>query len=94
MASYWFIQGKVCVVLEMVRAAGQAGFDMISVNQIIVETVFPANWELTTIVKGESDTLERRNYRWLKLTDQILKIAERITEELIRQEADVEKCLS
>ena len=50
-------------MLEMVRAAGQAGFDMISVNQIIVETVFPANWELTTIVKGEGDTLERRNYR-------------------------------
>ena len=45
-------------MLEAVRAAGESGVDMISVNQIIVEPVFPAKWELTTIIKGEGDTLE------------------------------------
>ena len=50
-------------MLEKVRAAGEAGVDMISVNQIIVEPVFPAKWEFTTIINGEIDTLERGNYR-------------------------------
>ena len=48
----------------MVTAAGEAQVHMISVNQIIVETVFPAEWEIGTIVnccKGEEDTLERGN---------------------------------
>ena len=44
-------------------------------------------------MEGEGDSLERRNYRRLKLTDQILKIAERITEKLIRQEVNVEEFL-
>ena len=82
---------------EMVRAAGEVEVDMISVNQIIVETVFPAEWELSTIVnccKWEGDFLERGNYRRLKLTEQILKIAERITKKLIRQDVDVEHFLS
>ena len=50
--------------VRMVTAAGEAGVDMISVNQIIVETVFPLEWEIGTIVnccKGEEDTLERGN---------------------------------
>ena len=48
-------------------------------NQII-GGVIPAEWELNTIVncyKEKGDSLERGNYRGLKLTDQILKIAER-----------------
>ena len=48
----------------MVTAAGEAQVHMISVNQIIVETVFPAEWEIGTIgncCKGEEDTLERGN---------------------------------
>ena len=40
------------VVSEMVNAAGEAGVDMITtlVNQIIVEGIIPAEWELGSFV--------------------------------------------
>ena len=41
------------------------------------------------MLKGNS--LERGNYRELKLKDYILKIAERVIEKLIRQQVDVEE---
>ena len=73
---------------EILKAAGEAEVDMITelANQIIAEGVIVAEWELSTIVnyyKGKSDSLEKENYRRLKLTDHILKTAVRITEELI-----------
>lgn len=49
-------------------------------NQIIV-IVFTAEWELGLVIsfcKRKGDALERRNNRRLKLTDQILKIVERV----------------
>ena len=74
--------GLLGVVLEMV-----AGVDMILdlVNQIIVEGDIPAEKEL---FKRKVNSLEIGNYRGLKLTDQILKTAERIIEKLIRQKTD------
>ena len=70
--------GPSGILSEVVKAVEEAGVDMITdlVNQIMVEGVFPAEWELSTIVnfyKGKEDDLERGNYRGLKLTDQILK---------------------
>ena len=57
-----------------------------------MEGVFQQN-KLTTIVKycqGKGDTLERRN-RVLKLRDQILEIAERVIEKLIRQQMEIDE---
>ena len=39
--------------------------------------------------KGKGDFLERGNYRELKSTDQIPKVAEKITEKLIRQQVGI-----
>ena len=64
------------------------------VNTIVVEWAIPAEWEHSSVgncYTGKRDFLEKRNFRGLKLTDQILKIAERITEKLIRQEVNVEE---
>ena len=63
----------------MVRTTGEE-VDIITnlVNQIIVKEAI-VNW-----YKGKGDSLERGKYRGLKLTDQILQIAERIIEKLIR----------
>ena len=36
------------------------------------------------------DSLERGNYRGLKLTAQILKIAERFMKQLIKQQVDID----
>ena len=61
--------GKIAVpsgvVSDLVKAAGEAGFDMImdQENKIIVEGVIPAEWEPNNIVncyKGKRDSLERR----------------------------------
>ena len=57
---------KLVAVLEIMKTTGEAGVDMTTdlVNQIVVEGVVPAEWELSTIVncyKGEGDSLERGN---------------------------------
>ena len=86
--------GPSGIVSEMVKAAGEVGIDMITnlVNQIIMEGCIPIDWELSTIVncyKGKGDALDRGNYRGLKLTDQVLKVLERIIEQLVRQQVDI-----
>lgn len=43
---------------------------------IIVERVIPAGWEFSAIINwygGKGEALEKRNYKGLKLTDQILR---------------------
>ena len=62
-------------------------------NQIIVGVLGP-EWELSTIVncyKEKGDSLEKENYRGLELTDQILKIADRIIEKFMRQQVDIDE---
>ena len=57
------------------------------VNQIVVEGHIPVEWKLRTIIncyKRKSNSLERGKYSRLKLADQILRIAERVIEKLIR----------
>ena len=70
------------VVLKIVKVAGEAEVDIINdlVKQIRVG-VIPVEWKLSTTVnwyKGKGVVLERGNYRGMKLTDQILKVAERV----------------
>ena len=60
----------------------------------MVEEVIPAEWELSTIVncyKGKRDSFERGNQKDLKLIDQVQKIAEGITQELIRQQLGIDE---
>ena len=88
--------GPSGIAAEMIKASGQFGVDMITdlLNQIVRDGVVPADWELSTIVnsyKGKGDALERGNYRGLKLTDQVLKVMERVVEKLIRQKVDIDE---
>ena len=55
---------------------------------IIRDGKVPSDWEHSfnvCLYKGKWDALERGNYRGLKLTEQVMKILERIVEGLIRQ---------
>ena len=55
---------------------------------IIRHAKVPSDWEQRYIVclyKGKGDTLERGNYPSLKLTEQVMKVLERIVDGLIRQ---------
>ena len=82
-------------VSEMVQTEGEAGADIITdlVNSIIVG-VIPAKWKLSTFVnccKEKGDVLKRGNYREPKLTDLILRTAEKVIANLIRPQADIHK---
>ena len=62
------------------RQQEEAGVGMITnlVNQVIVDGIISAEWELSIIAncfKGRRDSLERRNYRGLILLDHIQKKA-------------------
>ena len=82
--------GPSGIVVEMIRAVGDMGASMIRdlAAAIIRDGKVPSDWEQNFIVclyKGKGDALERGNYRVLELTDQVMKILERIVDILIRQ---------
>ena len=82
--------GPSGIVVEMIRAAGDMGASMIRdlAVAIIRDGKVPSDWEQSFIVclyKGKGDAWERGNYRGLKLTEQVMKILERIVDGLIRQ---------
>ena len=73
-------------IVEMIRAAGDMGALMIRdlAAAIIRDGKVPSDWEQSFIVclyKGKGDALERG----LKLTEQVMKVLERIVDGLIRQ---------
>ena len=82
--------GPSGIVVEMFKAAGDTGATMIRdlATAIIRDGKVPTDWEESFIVclyKGKGDALDRGNYRGLKLTEQAMKILERIVDGLIRQ---------
>ena len=82
--------GPSGIVVEMIRAAGDMGASMICdlAAAIIRDGKVPSDWEQSFIVclyKGKGDALERDNYHGLKLTEQVMKVLERIVDGLIRQ---------
>ena len=82
--------GPSGIVVEMIKAAGDTGAIMIPdlATAIIRDGKVPTDWEQSFIVclyKGKGDALDRGNYRGLKLTEQAMKILERIVDGLIRQ---------
>ena len=79
--------GPSGIVVEMIRDMGASMIRDLAVA-IIRDGKVPSDWEQSFIVclyKGKGDALERGNYRGLKLTEQVMKILERIVDGLIRQ---------
>ena len=82
--------GPSGVVVEIIRAAGDTGATMIHdlAMAIIRDGKVTADWEQSFSVclyKGMGDTLDRGNNRALKLTDQAMKVIEKIANILLRQ---------
>ena len=87
--------GPPGIVVEMIKAAGDAGAIMIRdlATTIIRDGKVPTDWEESFIVclyKGKGDALDRGNYRGLKLTEQAMEILERIVDGLIRQVVSID----
>ena len=73
------VAGPSGIVVEMIRDLAAA---------IIRGGKVPSDREQSFIIrlyKGKGDALERGNYRGLKLTEQVMKVLERIVDGLIRQ---------
>ena len=89
------VPGPSGIEVEMIRAAGDMGASMIRdlAAAIICDGKVPSDWEQSFIVclyKGQGDSLERGNYRGLKLTEQVMKVLERIVDDLIRQVVSID----
>ena len=74
--------------MEMIRAAGDMSTSMIRdlAAAIICNGKVPSDWEQSFIIclyKGKGDALERGSYCGLKLTEQVMKILERIVNGLM-----------
>ena len=89
--------GPSGIVVEMIKAAGYTGATMIrylaTCTAIIHDGKVPTDWEQSFIVclyKGKGDALDRGNYLGLKLTEQAMKILERIVDGLIRQVVSID----
>ena len=81
--------------MEMNKAAGDTGATMICdlATVIICDVKVPTDWKQSFIVclnKGKGDALDRGNYQGLKLTEQAMKILERIVDGLIRQVVSID----
>ena len=77
------------MVVEIIQAAGNTSTSMIHdlAAAIICDCKVPSDWEQCFIVclyKGKGEVLERGNYRGLKLTEQVMKVLEKIVIGLIR----------
>ena len=87
--------GPSGIVVEMIKAAGDSGASLICDLALLIirDGKVPTDWERSFIVclyKGKGDALERGNYRGLKLTEQVMKILERIVDGFIRQLVEID----
>ena len=81
--------GSSGIVVDMIKAAGDTGATIIRdlATAIIRNSKVRTDWQKSFIVclyKGKGDALDKGNYRCLKLTEQAMKILERIVD-LLRQ---------
>ena len=89
--------GPPGVVGEMLKASPDICCKIIadSINAIIREEKVPADWSDSIIVslfnKGKGDALDLNNYRGLKLTDHVLKVVERVVENIIREIVNIDE---
>ena len=88
--------GPSGVAVEIIRAAGDTGATMIHdlAMAIIRDCKVPAEWEQrfsVCLYKGRGDALDRGNNRGLKLTDQAMKIIEKIANILIRRVVSIDE---
>ena len=88
--------GPSGVTAEMLKASGAEGIELI---RQLCEHVFggdaiPSEWEesfILNLYKGKGDALDRGNYRGLKLTDQVMKLMERVLDSAIRGMVNIDE---
>ena len=79
----------------MLKAAGEVGIQLLTelAEVVFCNGVIPTDWQesfILNLYKGKGDALERGNYRGLKLTDQVMKLLERVLDSFIREMVDID----
>ena len=88
--------GPSGVLAEMLKAAGEEGIELTRdlVEEVFSTGVIPKDWEesiILSLYKGKGEALDRGNYRGLKLTDQAMKLLERVLDFQIRQMVNIDE---
>ena len=87
--------GPSGIVAEMLKPVEESGAEEVrDLENIISEGCIPTDWQESFIVnlyKGKRDALNRGNYRGLKLIEQVMKVLERVVEEIIRQRVEIDE---
>ncbi len=87
--------GPSGIIVEMLKAAGDGIIAPIThlFNQIVDKGRVPHDWNLSYIInlfKGKGDALSCGNYRGLKLQEQLMKVFERILDDIIRKQVNID----
>ena len=87
--------GPSGIVVERLKASPNLCCKVIAelANAIVREEKMPTEWKesiILSLYKGKGDALNRGNYRGLKLTEQVLKVVERVVEELLRDFVNID----
>ena len=88
--------GPSGIIAEMLKASGEQGIELVRQlgQEVFSSGEIPSDWEKSTILnlfKGKGDALQRGNYRGLKLTDQVMKLLERVLDSTIRGMVNVDE---
>jgi len=83
------------LVAEMIQFTGDVGTQWILdlCNGIVKEGCFPEDWKSSMVLpiyKGKGDPMECGSYRGIKLLEHAMKVMERIYEDRIRQQIDID----
>ena len=87
--------GPSGIIAEMLKAAGEEGLEMLRqlAEVVFINGEIPKDWKesyILNLYKGKGDALDRGNYRGLKLTDQVMKLLERVLDNFIRGMVDID----
>ena len=82
--------GPSGIIVEMLKASGIKGIVFLRelTKSVVKHGKIPEDWEMSFILnlyKGKGDALNRGNYRGLKLTEHVMKVMERIVDEMIQE---------
>ena len=88
--------GPSGITAEMLKASGPEGVELLRqlCESVLNGDAIPSDWEQSYILnlyKGKGDALDRGCYRGLKLTDQVMKLLERVLDSAIRNMVDIDE---
>ena len=95
LSARWKAAGPSGVIAEILKASGEDGITMLRylTEKAFSEGVTPRDWEESCIInlyKDKGDVLDWGSYQGLKLTDQAMKLMERVLDTSIRRMVNID----